>query len=159
MLYHFTTRTNLIFLSDIPLIPVFFIKLSSWASSSILLLILTYNLPAFCPPHLHSSPVYQITDLINLSHSPSSSLYLSSIHLFLWCFISATKAFSVFSPSCNRLVSPELLPLTFLWGNVWVGGVNNACWGHGNADVVQIGAMLTEHLQMAKDWCQLTWLF
>lgn len=111
---------------------VFFVKLSSLVSSSILL-ILTHNSPAFCPLPLHSSPVYQITDLISLTlHQPHSlrlppfipSCDVPSLRLKLFLCLLA-RLWLI-------LVHPELFPSSV---SLWkcLGGFINACWGRGNS--------------------------
>lgn len=111
------------------------------------------------PLHLHSSPVYQITNLINLTLHQPHSLHLSSIYLFLWCFISATEAFPL---SCRQAVThPCVSWAVSLDIHLWkcLGALLTHVGGVGMADVVQIGAMWTEPLQMAKVWCQLFYWF
>lgn len=132
----------------------FFIKLFSLVFSSILL-ILTHNPSTFCPLHLHSSPLYQITNLINLTLSISPPFIRS-------CDVSSLrlKLFLCLLRLWLMLVSPELFPSKFICENVFFvleGGLLSH-GGVGMADVAQIGAMWTEHLQMAEDGCQLVLL-
>lgn len=95
------------------------------------------------------------------SNSPSTSLSSALLHLSVpvmfplcnWSFS------SVFSPGCDS-------SLRLLSCFPWHSSVKMFGWvllthvgGVGMADVVQIGAMWTEHLQMAQHWCQLFYWF
>lgn len=107
----------------------FFIKLFSLVFSSILLLILTHNPSTFCPLHLHSSPLYQITNLINLTLSISPPFIRS-------CDVSSLrlKLFLCLLRLWLMLVSPELFPSKFICENVFFcfGGGFIITWGRGN---------------------------